>query len=270
MSGDQSSSSGKALASSKTTGGGLTGLFSSSSGGGGGSGGGGAVELESSIDSDGEDNDDLVVDLADFDYKVTQESALPAHIATERFVKHWMHVRTKYDLPGNQNQYLMAILMDMAVNGSSGKRSGDNFLLYGGARIPCSLYLKEIGSGEVLRKFGRYYYPVFLATLTQDNDPARRLLKILTDKWGVSSSIAPYVVDFVNINSVPANHQLFVKTLGVARTVNGDAAAYKYLKQMSREAQAQALGGSASSSAGPSAHDGGSGGALPPTGSGFF
>jgi len=192
---------------------------------------------------------DETVDLSSFTYSVTQEGVLAAHMAKDLFDKHWAKVKRLANVPNNPAQYKMAILMDMAINGTSGKRSGDNFLLFGGARISTT-YLEDIGVGEVLRRWGRAYYGTFLKTITQDNDEARKLLKILARKWGCSSAIAPYVVDFIDIMKVPPGHQLLAKTIAQARVRNGDTAVLTYLRHNAVEAAKQAQSSSAGGNAG--------------------
>jgi hypothetical protein len=181
---------------------------------------------------------DAPISLAGLQYAPTQESVMPKHEAEELFNRHFAKMKDdkKYDLSnGVQKMYLFAILFDMAINGSSEKRSGDNYLLFNGKRLPTS-YLDDIGKGAKLRRFGRQYYGMFMNTMLQDTPEARDLRVKLAARWGCSSAMAVYVVDFVDTTKVKNAHKLFARNVVEVRTRGGEAAALRYFAEQRRTA----------------------------------
>lgn len=191
-------------------------------------------------DDDLEADEDKVVSLKSFSFKPTYEAVMSKEKATELWANHLKNVKSWVD-KNNADQYLIAVLIDMALNGSSNKRTGDNWMQFGGHTFPTS-YLVDIGTGEKLRRFGRYHYGKFKATISQQTKEASEIRRLLAVKWGVGTNVAVYCVDFVDMMKVEQPHKLFAKMVAVKRTEGGDAAALQYIKQVQLEA-AQAGGG---------------------------
>lgn len=197
-----------------------------------------------------------IVLSGDYQYTPTYESALAYEKAEELFNEHWETVRREYEFPNNaRDDYLMTILMDMALNGSSPSRFGVNSMKFGGMSIPPT-YMDDVGKHQ-LRQFARAYYPRFKATvLAPANSEARR---ILAQHWHCAEHFAVYCVDFVKMSEVPTAFVAFVLHVAKLRLSGSSAAMTDYIQGISKVSGdgSPPMGGDVSTNRGGNVNTGG-------------
>lgn len=179
-----------------------------------------------------EDNNEFrpIAVSGDFIYTPSYESALAYERAEELFNAHWEKVRVAKELPNNaRDNYLMTILMDMALNGSSPSRFGVNDLMFLGQRI-APTYMDDVGKQQ-LRQFARAYYPRFRATVL--NEENHSLRQLLSQHWHCGEHFAVYCVDFVKMSEVPAAFVAFVLHVAKLRLTGSGSNLTNYIQGVS-------------------------------------
>jgi len=143
--------------------------------------------------------------------------------AESYFNEHFNSIRGKYGLSnGDKAHYKLAILMDMALNGTSPDRAYNTTVSFGNFHIPSHLYAQSI---KDVRRWARAYTSYFIEVIKQ----SEALRGLLVNRFGCDLEVAPYAADFIAPEQIVGGMRPVVIAMRESRFQTSTGSAYREL-----------------------------------------